>query len=424
MVSSVARARTIGEVAMASIHLDKKSKKWHVFFRCRRRQYRKSLGTSDEKKARGWLAQIEETLHDLDRGKLQLPPDANFWEFIKTGGKRAEKPRAYEQLTLKGLFDHYFPSLPEGAKESKTRKVEKIHAAHVTRLLGASRELSSVTGQDLQERYVNRRAAEKHHGRPIKRETIKKELDTLRMVWNRAYRQGVSGVTCPFPAGKLTFPKTKTKEPFRTWNQIEQAVRRGGLTEDDARELWRSVFLDPGRVADVLEHVRKKQSGRRYFYPLLVFAAHTGARLSECIRSRVQDFDFGTGRVNIREKKRDQSAETYRWVDMSQLLKKTIRKWLKDGHPGGSVTFCRLPDKEFHDQTLHDDFEWFMGGTKWEVLPGFHVFRHSFASNMARQGTDQGVIDAFLGHQTEAMRKRYRHFFPEQGQEAIRGLFG
>ncbi len=54
-----------------------------------------------------------------------------------------------------------------------------------------------------------------------------------------------------------------------------------------------------------------------------------------------------------------------------------------------------------------------MRGTTWCLRSkknwfkvGFHTYRHSFASNLAARGLDQRIIDEFMGHQTEAMRKR------------------
>jgi site-specific recombinase XerD len=38
---------------------------------------------------------------------------------------------------------------------------------------------------------------------------------------------------------------------------------------------------------------------------------------------------------------------------------------------------------------------------------GFHLPRHPFSSNLARAGVDDRVIDHFMGHQTEEMRRRY-----------------
>jgi len=62
-------------------------------------------------------------------------------------------------------------------------------------------------------------------------------------------------------------------------------------------------------------------------------------------------------------------------------------------------------------------------GSKWSRIRGFHVFRHSFASNLAAVGVDQRVIDEWMGHQTEAMRKRYRHLLPDQRRKAIETVF-
>lgn len=62
--------------------------------------------------------------------------------------------------------------------------------------------------------------------------------------------------------------------------------------------------------------------------------------------------------------------------------------------------------------------------SKWSVLRGYHVMRHSFASNLAAAGTDQRVIDELMGHTTEEMRKRYRHLFPEQKDAAVLGVYG
>ena len=66
--------------------------------------------------------------------------------------------------------------------------------------------------------------------------------------------------------------------------------------------------------------------------------------------------------------------------------------------------------------------EWCLDNTKDWFKVGFHTYRHSFASNLAAAGVDQRVIDEFMGHQTEAMRKRYRHLFPKDRKSAIECL--
>jgi site-specific recombinase XerD len=82
-------------------------------------------------------------------------------------------------------------------------------------------------------------------------------------------------------------------------------------------------------------------------------------------------------------------------------------------HPGGPHLFCkpahvrkenqrqvpltRLLAERHFKLTLHE--------SKWASLSGWHLFRHSFASNLARSGrVDQAYIDELLGHQTTQMR--------------------
>lgn len=70
-----------------------------------------------------------------------------------------------------------------------------------------------------------------------------------------------------------------------------------------------------------------------------------------------------------------------------------------------------------------DHFRRTLANSKWSVMRGFHVLRHSFCSNLAAAGVDQRVIDEFMGHQTEEMRRRYRHLFPDQRRKAIEMVF-
>ncbi len=243
------------------------------------------------------------------------------------------------------------------------------------------------------------------------------------MVWNRAVSlKGVAGLPrCP--ASELAFPKRLAKAEFQTWDEIDRALdARPDLTEAKRDELWSSLFLRAKEIEELLAFVQARKTRRRYFYPLMVFAAHTGARLSEMLRSEREDFKFSSREVLIREKKRSQKAETMQRVPMSGLLCAVMDDWFKTGpkstwaitRDGGQLTNHSLTK-------VHDKF---FAKTKWKVLKGFHVLRHSFASNLAAKGVDQRVIDALMGHQTEEQRQRYRHLFPENRQNAVHLLFG
>ncbi len=99
-----------------------------------------------------------------------------------------------------------------------------------------------------------------------------------------------------------------------------------------------------------------------------------------------------------------------------------MRKWFST-HPGGRYTICQAANvsrskfKEDEPTPLTKDrathhFKKTLAGSKWEVIKGFHTLRHSFASICAMRGVPETTIDAWMGHQTEEMRERYRHPTP------------
>jgi integrase len=401
--------------------LEKRGKSFHVNFFHGGRHYSRSLKTGDPKKAEGAKARLEENLADVERGRLETPAGADLAAFLLSDGRLARKVVVAKDLTLGELFGRYQKEVTEGSKDPGTRYTEDIHIAHLLRLIGGESVLPAISTETLQG-YVNTRSAETgRRGERLSHVTIKKEVGTFAAVWNKwAFPLGL--VAGPAPTKGLTYRKTRAKPPFQTFEQITRQVARGGLTEAQQRVLWDSVFLTLPEVTELLGHVR----GTRFpwVYPMFVFAAHTGARRSEVLRSQVDDFDFAGKMVRVREKKKDRTKEmTFRHVPLSPFLAEVMMGWLA-AHPGGRLTVCEAPDLPITVQMSSHHFDWALEGTKWENLTGWHTLRHSFASNCALKGVDQRIIDEWMGHQTEEMRRRYRHLFPHQQQAAIRLVFG
>ena len=72
----------------------------------------------------------------------------------------------------------------------------------------------------------------------------------------------------------------------------------------------------------------------------------------------------------------------------------------------------------------HNHFKKALAGSRWEIVRGFHVLRHSFISCLAAAGVDQRIIDEFVGHTTDEQRRRYRHPIPDVKRQAIATAFG
>jgi hypothetical protein len=278
---------------MASFDFSTKSRKARFFFRYKRHQYNKTLDVETERHAERIQALIEETIQDLERGKLTLPDGVDVCAFIISGGKVAARPDPVSTsledkrppaavATLESVFCTYAEKLTPGSKESNTIETEAIHGRHFKRVLGANRKFESLS-LDILQRYVDKRA---HEG--VVRATIRKELSTLRVVWGWAFKRSHLASPLTWKMSDLTLPKAHEKPPFQTWDQITRKIQRGGLKANEQAVLWECLWLDQAQTLECLvwakEHVR-----RQFVYPMFAMAAYTGARRSEMIRSEWDD---------------------------------------------------------------------------------------------------------------------------------------
>ncbi len=416
---------------MASI--EKRGKSYRIIFRFEGQRYTRSLHTRCEKTALGALHRLEDNLRRTELGTLAVPESVDPAEFLLsdgTGKEPAKKVERSKVRTIGQLCEAYLESMPDGAIEANTRNCIDIHIRHFHRNFGRLLPLSEIDQVKLQE-YVNKRSKAKgRRGMPLSPDTIKKELATLTAIWNWALR--AKHVSAPLDKYGLRFPKSPQKQPFQTLDEVTRKCQLLGMSQEDREQLWDSVFLTVGDIEDLLAHVRK-QDGHPFIYPMFAFAAHTGARRSEMMRSRLQDIDLSGKRAVIREKKRVRGQETTRTVPLSPFLIEVLTEWF-EVHPGGMATFavnCHLPKgNKFRleptavtvDEASHH-FVQALKNSKWKHIRGWHVFRHSFCSNCAASGIDQRIIDAWVGHQTEEMRRRYRHLLPHRENEAIEAVF-
>lgn len=384
-------------------------------------QYFRSLETDQEKTANGMLATVEETLGLLKTGRLTIPADVeDIGAWIVSGGKMAAKPKVKEAHPLKDVVADYFDSIPAGAKSDNSLATERTHLNHFVEILKGSTPIDSIGVAELQA-YVTKRSKEKGiRGRKVQPETLRKELVTFGTLRRFAKARGWCDGEIDRKAIKL--PKGTEKPPFRTWKEIAAIIERGGLADEEQRDLWDCLFLSEKEVMDFLNFVEKHGSVP-WLYPAVAIAGFTGARRSEILRSEIRDFDFVRGLVTLREKKRVQSKSmSYRTVDIHPRLETIVKAWFAN-HPGGKYTVCAQPNTPVAPDEALRAFEQTAADSKWKVLRGWHVLRHSFASICAMKGLRESTISKWTGHETESMKQRYRHLFPEVTKAEMRRLF-
>jgi len=391
---------------MATLEL--RNRTYAAVFRFGGRKFSRSLKTSSLVEAKRRIANLERMIVDVETGRVELPVGGDVATFLLTDGKRLAKPTI---VSLQTLTAQFLRSLPAGALEDSTLYTMNIHLRHLVAVLGSNFAISQLGMAEVQG-YINKRQKTLWRGRTPGADTIRKELMTLSSIWNWGVKAGM--LKGEFPNKGLRFPKDKEKPPFQTKSEIESQIV--GLHDDLQKELWQSLYLRSEEIKELLRTI-KDRSTAPFMYPLSVFAAHTGARRSELVRSEVRDFQDDV--VVIRERKRVKGRTTTRRVPLSPQLSRVIKEWLN----GRSDEFT-FPQKDLQGSNPNHHLKRTLRDTEWSIFPGWHCFRHSFISNLASAGTDQRIIDEFVGHSTEEMRRRYRHLLPDVKQAAIDDIFG
>ncbi len=405
-------------------NLGQKDGIYHVRFRFRGREYKKSLKIRVRADAEAARNLVELTIHRLLTGQIGVPAGVDPGDFILSGGTLlesvlpAEPKREPDPPSTSELIEEYKGSQKNLLAESYHYS-QAMHLRHLVRHLGdlANAPCDRIGYREL-DRYLKGRLAERHPN------TAERERITFMQFYKWVVAQGYLSLS---PAAGLTPIKGGVdRPPFRTITEIARIIARGGLTEEQILDLWECLYLTPQEISGLLAAVRTN-SHEDFSYLLHAIPAYTGMRRGEVLRLRWLDVDLEEDYVTARSRKQSRKkTETVRRIDLHPELKKELVAW-RQKRPKGQFVICDARTLEPITKDRANRCFWkAMNGTDWCLdrnrhwyKIGFHTYRHSFASNLAALGVDQRVIDEWMGHQTEAMRKRYRHLFPKTRRSAI-----
>lgn len=390
--------------------LFKQNEIWHLRFYFRGKPHTKSLGRITEHKANRAKQKLEARLDDVKAGFIKPPEQADLAEFLVRGEvvspPTVEAP-AESFASVKRLYLEY--AAPRRAATSLA--TERIHLRHFERFLGrrADSPITDVTTADV-ERFMSQRR------RRVTGTTVNKELQTLRQLFDYAVKHGYARQNPTYDATR--FKRTGKPHRFMTKVEIDEQIQRGGLSDDEIKILHRFRYLSHKEIANLLDLASKKDP---WLHPILVALAFTGMRRGEVTALEWSDVDFGAGKLWVRSRKQSRTEEfAGRDTDMHEKLITLLRRQKKK-NPKGRYVFPGEGGKALSPPALHRAFKALTKGTDFEGI-GLHCLRHSFASNLAAQGIDDRLIDHYMGHQTQEMRRRYQHLFPEKKSEGIHGL--
>ncbi|WZP00369.1 site-specific integrase [Isosphaeraceae bacterium EP7] len=402
-------------------YLGKKGDTFVARFRHGGKEYKKSLKTTDAADARVAIKGLERAIHGLLTGLIEVPPGVDPGDFIVSGGTLRAPARSRRRApTLAALAASYLQG--QSHKAPSTVYTEGVHLRNLMRALGPKAEASAdaIAHRDL-DQFLQARLKLRWPS------TVHKERDTVGQLFAWAVANGYLESS---PASDLAPIKEHAELPrFRTIAEIERMQSRGGLSAAESAGLWDCLYLAPGEIGGLLRSVNERAEAD-FAHLLHAIPAYTGMRRGEVLRLRWEDVELDRRQVVARSLKQSRrTVSTARRIDLHPELRRILDEWSRK-RPGGQHVVCEpgSPDALGTDRA-NRAFWQPMRGTGWCLdskrnwfKVGFHTYRHSFASNLASRGVDQRIIDEWMGHQTEGMRKRYRHLHPDDRRSAIESL--
>ena len=388
--------------------LIKRGNQYHVKFYYRGKQYLRSLSTEDERDADQARKAAERRIHLLRTGAVDVPKGTEPGTFIVEG-----KPTNPEDIkeeehkrSVNDLLDEYLDAAKPPRKAESSWKTERTHVKNFRKFLcrRAKMPLVRMTGAVIEE-YASFRAVQ------VKPNTVNKELQTLAQAFDFAVRHDYMASNPVSPVQR--FKNSSVPHRFMTKSEIDEHLGKAGLSDAEKNELRHFRYLTPEETRELLALAEHSD-----LWAFLYVLAYTGIRFGEARALQWEDVDFKAKKIWVRSRKQSKTRQiSMRDIEMNDALVRVLKEH-REFAPNGGLVFCDEDGLHISPGWFRYHFNDLIKETPFEGI-GFHCLRHSFSSNLASSGVDDRLIDHFMGHQTDEMRRRYQHLFPSDRRRAI-----
>ncbi|MDF1882982.1 site-specific integrase [Sulfurimonas sp. SAG-AH-194-C21] len=201
------------------------------------------------------------------------------------------------------------------------------------------------------------------------------------------------------------------KEILKTLNPTKKVK---SLKVDNARER----YLNQDEIKTLLEYTKEDEQ----VHIFILLALTTGARVGAITKLTKRDINFNTKIINILDEKNNERYTAFLCSDELESLLENRIKGIKLDTPILQDNKANLYDqlKDKVQRILNTLFNKDVTDPKHRVV--IHSLRHTFASNLAINGTPIFTIQKLLNHKDINMTLRYAKLAPDSGRDSVKGL--
>lgn len=149
---------------------------------------------------------------------------------------------------------------------------------------------------------------------------------------------------------------------------------------------------------------------------------YTGVRVSEMINLKWKDVDFQKRVIQVKSLKKRSDKEVIRKIPISEELFKTFTTYLRDCPKLQADHYIFTSPSKENEPLRRETINWILKSVakKHNITPAYpHKFRHTFATNMRRTGSELHTISSLLGHENYNTTLIYSHITEEEKEEAF-----
>jgi integrase len=203
-------------------------------------------------------------------------------------------------------------------------------------------------------------------------------------------------------------------------NHAYRENRVGTKTSWDKITAFREVDVPKIRYLTVNECKRLIDACPTDFRALVRGALYTGCRYGELTALRVDAFNPHSNTIHIEHSKSGKG----RYIPLTTEGAAFFHS-IADGRKDSASLFTHADGRCKSQQWEHSQQRYWMdfACATAEITPsiGFHILRHTYASQLAMNGTPMPVIASLLGHaDTRMTEKHYGHLAPSYVSETLR----